>query len=108
MSELEQSLLFYLRANKLPVPEREYRFHPERQFRFDFAYPEAKVGVEVEGGVWVQGRHNRGAGFINDLTKYNEAALLGWLVLRVASEHIMNGKATEWIRDALELRAVDV
>ena len=106
MSDLEQSLLFYLKANKLPTPEREWRFLPDRKFRFDMAYTEGRVGVEVEGGTWVAGRHNRGGGFAKDCEKYNLAALNGWVVIRVTSEHIENGQAVGWIRDALELRGV--
>ena len=30
----------------------EYRFHPSREWLFDFAIPEVKVGIEVEGGIW--------------------------------------------------------
>ncbi|MDO8303927.1 MAG: hypothetical protein Q7T18_11865 [Sedimentisphaerales bacterium] len=44
--------------------------------------PEARVSVEVEGGVWIQGGHTRGAGYSSDLEKYNAAAALGWIVLR--------------------------
>ena len=44
----------------LPAPVPEFRFHPERKWRFDFAWPEHKIAVEQEGGVWIQGRHTRG------------------------------------------------
>ena len=52
----------------------EYRFHPTRKWRFDAAFPSEKVAVEIEGGVWKYGRHNRASGFLNDMEKYNEAA----------------------------------
>jgi very-short-patch-repair endonuclease len=60
----------------------ELRFHPSRQWRFDYAIPELKIAIEIEGGVWTRGRHNRGTGFIKDMEKYNAAASLGWLLLR--------------------------
>jgi len=63
-------------------PEEEYLFCEGRRWRFDFAWTYKKVAVEIEGGVWIQGRHNRGKGFINDCEKYNTATLLGWRVLR--------------------------
>ena len=67
----------------LPEPVAEYRFHPERRWRFDYAWPElGAVAVELEGGTWVQGRHTRGGGFEKDCIKYNAAVLLGWRVLR--------------------------
>jgi len=59
--------------------EAEYVFS-ERQWRFDWAMVDGKVAVEVEGGAWMNGRHNRGKGFTRDLEKYNSAAALGWLV----------------------------
>jgi len=82
-SDLEQSFLFYINALQLPTPIREWRFHPVRRWRFDFAWPDRLVAVECEGGVWSQGRHVRGRGFENDCWKYNSAAVLGWKVLRV-------------------------
>ncbi len=63
-------------------PVREHRFAPPRRWRFDFAWLERKVAVEIEGGNWVGGRHTRGAAFEKDAEKYNTAVLLGWLVLR--------------------------
>lgn len=63
-------------------PEGEYRFHPERRWRFDFAYPDLKIAVEAEGGVFGHGRHTRGMGYVKDCEKYNQAVLLGWRVFR--------------------------
>jgi hypothetical protein len=61
----------------------EYKFHPTRKWPFDFAILELKIAFEIEGGVWINGRHNRGSGFIEDCHKYMEAALLGWTVIRL-------------------------
>ena len=81
--------------------KKEVLFHPVRKWRFDFGFIHEKVAVEVEGGVWTRGRHTRGAGFISDCEKYNEATVMGWLVLRVTPEHIESGQALEWIEEAL-------
>lgn len=93
---------------------REFRFHPERMWRFDFAIPYVKIGIEVDGGSFgrpVQchkckstvmratksgrmfmvregGRHNTGAGMEADHEKMNEAAALGWRILRAMPKHI--------------------
>ena len=77
---------------------REFRFHETRKWRFDIAWPREKVAVEVEGGAWVSGRHNRAAGMIEDCRKYAEAAVDGWAVLRVMPEHIRSGEAIAWLR----------
>ncbi len=100
-SELERALAFALRINNLDATEREYRFHPKRKWRVDFAWPEAMLALEVEGGSWNGGRHTRGKGFIADCEKYNEAALMGWRVLRVTGQHIADGTAVDWVRRAL-------
>lgn len=63
-------------------PEGEYRFHPERRWRFDFAYPDLKIAVEAEGGIFTGGAHTRGAHYAKDCEKYNQATLLGWRVFR--------------------------
>jgi len=83
------------------VKGREYRFSPPRRWRFDFAYPARMLAVEVDGGTWVQGRHNRGAGMKADAEKMNAAALAGWRVLRFTREHIKSGEALDLIELAL-------
>ena len=104
MSQLEEQLALLIDDAGLPVPECEHRFHQTRRWRFDFAWPEYKVSCEVEGGIWSGGRHVRGRGFQKDCTKYNEAALAGWIVIRVTAHHIETGKALVWLRRALTER----
>jgi hypothetical protein len=70
------------RLSGLPDPTPEYRFHPTRKWRFDFAWIDVRVALEVDGGIWTQGRHSRGTGMLGDHEKLNEAACLGWRVLR--------------------------
>ncbi len=64
----------------------EYKFHKERQWRFDFASPVARVALEIEGAVWTQGRHSRGAGMTNDMRKYNAAVGDDWKLIRVTPQ----------------------
>jgi very-short-patch-repair endonuclease len=83
--------------NVEPVaPEAEYKFAVPRKWRFDYAWPSHKVAVELEGGVWTQGRHSRPTGMIGDMDKYNTAAKLGWLVLRFTGSHLKNDPLTVW------------
>jgi hypothetical protein len=65
----------------LPKPVQEYWFHPTRNWRFDYAWPNRKVAIEIDGGTWIQGRHNRGSSFWAEKEKLNEAASMNWLVL---------------------------
>lgn len=93
----EHLLEVMLRAERISGWEREWKFHPTRKWRFDFAWPLEKFAVEIEGGVWSGGRHTRGKGFIEDCIKYNEAVMLGWRVIRVTTEMVENGEAMAYI-----------
>ena len=75
-------------------------FQRDRDFRFDFAWPDDKLAVEVDGGTFSGGRHTRGAGYAADAEKLNEAVLRGWKVLRVTSKQVEDGSALEWIERA--------
>jgi len=101
---LEDLLLFQLRAAGLPEPVRELVFAAPRRWRFDLAWPEYMVAAECEGATWVQGRHTSGAGFAADTLKYNEAAILGWCVLRFTRNQIESGLAVETALRALKGR----
>jgi hypothetical protein len=74
----------------------EHKFHPTRRWKFDFAWPHLMIAAEVEGGVFIRGRHTTGKGFVADCEKYNEATALGWSVYRLPV-------ATDWIPYAVEI-----
>jgi hypothetical protein len=82
-----------LKAAGLPMPVTEYRFAPDRKWRFDHAWPDQMVALEVEGGVWAGGRHTRGSGFVRDIEKYNRAVVLGWRLVRCVPNELCS-KAT--------------
>ena len=85
----------------LPTPIREYCFHPKRDWRFDFAWPERMLAAEVEGGEWVQGRHQRPGGFRRDTEKYNAALALGWRVLRFTGSQVKDGSAIKTLHEVM-------
>ena len=94
-------LALHIKAVKLPPPEREYRFHPTRRWRLDFAWPDRKIAVEVEGVVHDgKGRHQTAKGYAADCEKYNSALLDGWKVLRFTPNVIKSGSAVAWIERA--------
>lgn len=90
-----------LKQKGLPMPVREYAFHPYRKWRIDFAWPEQKLGLEVDGAVFTQGRHTRGTGWLKDTEKLNSAASLGWRMLRCTPKGLCTAKMTELIRTCL-------
>lgn len=115
--------MLQFKALGVPAPEREYRFAAMqtggtgrgvrkrlqearlKDWRFDFAWPDKMLAVEVEGGGWINGRHNRGAGFEEDMKKYHHAMRLGWTLYRCGSNLIMSWEAAPLIRDMLSIKS---
>ena len=90
------------RALKLPEPESEYRFHPVRKWRLDHAWPDRKLAVEVQGGIFSHGRHVRGAAMLKEFEKLNTAAAMGWRFLYFTPGQIADGSAMPVIESALK------
>ena len=101
-SHLEEKFELFINSSGLPKPIREYRFSPPRKFRFDFAWPEEKVAVEIEGGTWIGGGHNRGVIYASNCEKYNLAVLHGWKVLRFTG-NMINLEAVEAVKLLLNI-----
>ena len=80
----------------------EHRFHPTRMWRFDYAIPDHRIAIEIDGGVWQLGRHNRPKGYIADLDKFNHAAALGWRVLKFTPQQQRTTKALRLIRTTVK------
>lgn len=108
----DASLLMWTHLNELDNDRfrwsREIRFHPTRRWRFDFvvtdpsARPMNKLAIEIDGGSWINGRHNTGSGSEKDREKFNEAARLGWRVLKFTPKEVLDGSAIAFIRKVLE------
>ena len=101
-SQLEAELALQIRALGLPEPIREYQAIKGRKFRFDFAWLEHKLLVEVNGGTYTKGAHSTGQGIARDYEKANLAVLQGWRVLTFDGKAVKDGTAVEVIRKALE------
>lgn len=117
-SALEELLSTQIRFIKLTQPVREYRFaaahvgpgpgvrlrlleHYLRDWRFDFAWVDLKFAVEVEGVTAQGGRHQRMAGFKDDIEKYHAALAMGWIVYRTSGALIHNGQALTLIENQI-------
>ena len=90
-SGLEETFAWWVRAEGLPEPVREHRFAPPRRWRFDFAWPDELVAVEIEGLTRTGGRHQRMGGFERDAEKYEAALVRGWRVYRVPGGWVAKG-----------------
>ena len=85
MSHLENGFMRVVEAifragDALPV--REHVFHTTRKWRFDFAWVAERLAVEIEGGMFKGGGHQRGRAYQKNCEKYNAATVMGWRVLR--------------------------
>ena len=69
----------------------ELMFHQTRRWSFDFAWPDVMIAVEIDGGRWKPGGGRHGGD--GDKEKLNEAAALGWRVLRFSPAQIKNDAA---------------
>ena len=92
----ESTLANQLRVLKISF-EQEYKFHPKRKWRADFHIVGKMILVEVEGGIWSNGRHTRGKGYIGDMEKYNAAVVMGYQVLRFSTDQVKSGLAVQQI-----------
>jgi hypothetical protein len=67
-----------LAEHGLPLPMFEYQFALPRKWAMDIAWPDAGVFMEVQGGLFTGGGHNRGAYMLKEYEKLREAAARGW------------------------------
>lgn len=99
----------FFRTMGLNAPEPEHRFHESRRWRFDYAWTAHRVALEVEGGIFMayhgkKSRHSTGTGMLADMEKYNNAAALGWIVLRVTPQNLMKTETAALVKSAIENR----
>lgn len=85
--------------------EREFFFHPTRKWRSDWRVKATRVLIEFEGGLFKKraAGHSSVTGILRDLDKYNEAALAGFTVIRVAPPHVKSGQGLKWVERAIVL-----
>jgi very-short-patch-repair endonuclease len=104
LSEGEETFELHCRTQLSATwqPGREFVFDPPRKWRFDFAWPDIKIAVEIEGATeFGKSRHSRGAGFEQDASKYNRAAELYWRVFRFSTAMVKSGEAIDTMKRVL-------
>ena len=96
MTEAQELLRIHLKELGVEtVPE--YRFHPERRWRFDLASLEHRIGFECNGHF--AGKH--GTGWSEESEKLNTAQMMGWRVLSFHNRDVLKGKAKAWLKEHL-------
>ena len=105
-SHLERKfLLYWERLHGLDLrPVRQFCFAKAigRRWRMDFAWPAKKVCVELDGGIFIGGGHNRGVQFTKDAEKHNAAVMRGWRILRYTTLD-MKERPEEVVKEVTEL-----
>ena len=99
----EAEVLFAKHLTELGLWFRsEVKFHPHRRWRFDFVAALQDRGpyyaIEIDGGIWTQGRHTRGKGRQSDMDKLNHATIMGYRVLTFSTQDVLRGRAKEFLK----------
>lgn len=99
--------LTWLRVQALPPAVWELAFDTEngREWRFDWAWPEYKVALEIQGGTFVNGRHSRGPALRKEYEKLNAALVQGWVVVHTLAGEVMTPAVTRTLHRLLAQRA---
>lgn len=66
--------------------ERFAKSKRSKRYRLDFAHPLSKTGIEIQGGVYMRGRHVTGSGYERDCKKYNLAYTSEWTIFLLTSQ----------------------
>lgn len=101
-------VLDFWASEGVPRPFTELRFHRDRKWRFDFAWPDLAflcggVYLEVQGGLFTQGRHTRGPALLKEYEKINAATELHWRPLFCTPKELLTVALTRRIKRALRL-----
>jgi hypothetical protein len=99
-----QVVIDWFRDNGLDEPATEVRFHPDRKWRFDFAWPDQMIALEVEGGIFTRGRHQRPAGMLADIEKYSTCAAMGWALIRTTPQNLCMNETLDLLKMAFARR----
>ena len=102
ISDAERLFYWQIKSIRLELPTQQYKFCATKKWSADFAWVKRRIIVEVEGGIWVNGRHVRPLGFIADCWKYNWATQHGWQLFRFPSDWVKSGDALNLIEEILK------
>lgn len=101
-SPLEVQVLRWLRRNGLEPPARQ---HPVRlrdgTLRLDFAWPEHRIALEVEGYAW----HSDRQSWERDMARHDLLVDRGWRVMRITKRRLdceaeaMAQRLRRWLRE---------
>lgn len=102
----EFRLLALIYGNQKGMRER-LKSHSVKDWRFDFAFPEQKLLIELQGATFKGGKggHTSGVGYEDDCYKKNSAKLHGWTVLEFTAQMVKSGDALKMTIDFIKQRS---
>lgn len=117
-------VLAYFKECGLPTPYLEFKFHATRKWRFDLCWPNARsysncfieeqdesvaeyltckpLALEVQGGIFVAGRHSRGAALLKEWEKLNAAAEMGYRIIYCQPKDLTTQATVDLIKRCLQ------
>jgi len=93
------------------IPEAEFEYHlyvpgHSKPYRFDIAWSNKKVALEIQGAIWKgsAGGHTSGKGIKSNWIKYNYAAQTGWRIIYCEPSEWTSDETFETIKKTLAYR----
>ena len=113
-SPLEEAILPRINALsdefRILRPTRSQCYLPPTKLEFDFAWPELKIAIEVQGGLHRRGGHTTAAGIKRDMYKMCIAQSKGWILYQIPPDWCKCGNHFKILRGllirAFQLRGV--
>jgi hypothetical protein len=91
----------FFASYQIPEPCFEFYFCESRLFRFDLAWLDSRVAMEVQGGIWNRGGHVRGVLLKREWEKLNLAAGLGWRLLFCEPDDLLTAATARAVKTAI-------
>lgn len=89
----------------IPFPVEEFKFHPTRRWRIDLCWPDQKLAMEIEGGIFLTMENGNATGhrsitnFKGDMEKYNALSIHGYSLLRVTTRQMETCESYNYLRE---------
>jgi len=102
-SILENLMATQIRQAGLPKPQREFVAIPGRRYRWDFAWTDQKLLLEINGSTFCVGGHSTGVGLDRDYEKSSLAAVHGWFTMSFSGKQVKSGLALKLLQQFFEV-----
>jgi len=86
--DLEGMLDMQLHSTGISGYRRQVRFHSKRRWKFDFAFEDIKLAIEIHGGTYSRGAHSRGPHQRKDFEKWSIAGIDRWVILHFDTKDV--------------------